>query len=140
LNVHLEKKAMQDRERADRLAGFDQATEAWKKSVAQEGLPRCSFCISAGFPERAIGHSVSDSNGIITCPILIERNLARSKRKSLAIYSSSGADEALNTATNDDDDNQTRKGASLDRVDYFQDDLPSDSVPDVYDPYRKGSE
>jgi hypothetical protein len=137
--IHLEKKAAEVREREDRLAGFDQPTDAWKKSEAKEGLPRCSFCISAGLEEQAIGHSVTDSNGIVTCPVLIERNKARSKRKMLAIYSSADADHALTSGIEDDvpDDYQTRKDASLDYVETFLGDLPADSVPNVYDPYLK---
>ena len=142
-NMHLEQQAIEQQEQEDRLAGFDQATEAWKKSVAREGLPRCSFCINAGLEENAIGHSVTDSNGIITCPVLIQRNLARSKRKTMAIYSSAEADEALNTSPNTSSIEfvlQTRKEASLDRVENFLDELPSDSVPEVYDPYQKGTQ
>jgi hypothetical protein len=137
--IHLENKAAKVRELEDRLAGFDQPTAAWKKSEAREGLPRCSFCISAGLDEQAIGHSVTDSNGIVTCPVLIERNKARSKRKSLAIYSSADADNALPSASEDDapDDNQTRKDASLDYVETFLGGLPADAVPDIYDPYLK---
>ncbi len=82
---------------------------------------------------------MTDSNGIVTCPVLIERNKARSKRKSLAIYSSADADNALPSASEDDapDDNQTRKDASLDYVETFLGGLPADAVPDIYDPYLK---
>ena len=141
--MHLEKKAVEQRERDDRLANFDKATDAWKKSAAREDLPRCSFCISAGLEQEAIGHSVTDSNGIVTCPVLIKRNQARSKRKALAIYSTADVDDGLNLSmagAGNESDANTRREASLDRVEYFVDELPPDAVPEVYDPYKKNDD
>ena len=146
-NVYLEKKDAEARAIQEKLDNFDKPTEAWLKAVAREGLPRCSFCTNAGLGELAIGHYVTDSNGLITCPVLLERNNARKNKdqKKPGVYSSQDADNSVAQVAKGDHGNNKgdhgnnvipREAAYLDHVEEFLvSDTTMDHIPRIYDPY-----
>mmetsp|Transcript_48617 Transcript_48617/g.128545 ORF Transcript_48617/g.128545 Transcript_48617/m.128545 type:complete len:104 (-) Transcript_48617:463-774(-) len=98
--------------------------------MALEDLPRCTFCISAGLHEQAIGHTVTDSNGIVTCPLLIERNKKLNEIRHAAAYNPADAIETVDAESAD------RRGPTPTRKEaWLGGDLAADFVPKIYDPY-----